>query len=213
MNFLAWQAEKEKLKDELCTLLTRIGAIKFGTFTLSGGKLSPYYVDMRIVPSFPEAFKFVEYTYQSLAENEIGLEKIDRIAGIPTAGIPFASVLAYLIHKPFLYVRKEMKTHGRERLIEGILYPGDKVLLIDDLVTSGGSLLNAAEAIITEGGVVENALTLIDREEGGREALSDKKIVLTNLLTISEIAQVLFSKEIITKYQMASILGQIRKRY
>lgn len=213
MNFLAWKTEKEKLKDELCILLTRIGAIKFGTFTLSGGRLSPYYVDMRVVPSFPEAFKTVEDAYQSLAENDIGLEKIDRIAGVPTAGIPFASVLAYLLHKPFLYVRQEMKTHGRERRIEGILYPGDKVLLIDDLVTSGRSLLNAADAIVAEGGVVENALALIDREEGGKEALYDKKIVLANLVTMSEVAQMLFGKEVITKDQMASILGQIRKRY
>jgi orotate phosphoribosyltransferase len=213
VNFLAWKTEKEKLKAELCTLLTRIGAIKFGTFTLSGGKLSPYYVDMRIVPSFPEAFKTVEDAYHSLVENEIGLGKIDRIAGIPTAGIPFASVLAYLLHKPFLYVRQEMKTHGRERRIEGILYPGDKVLLIDDLVTSGGSLLNAAEAIVAEGGAVENALVLIDREEGGRQALDSKKIALINLVTMSEVAQVLFSKEVITKDQMASILGQTRKRH
>jgi orotate phosphoribosyltransferase len=122
-------------------------------------------------------------------------------------------VLAYLLHKPFLYVRQEMKSHGRERRIEGILYPGDKVLLVDDLVTSGGSLLNAVNAIVAEGGAVENALVLIDREEGGREALHEKKIALVNLVTMSEVAQVLFSKEVITKDQMASILGQIRKRY
>lgn len=210
---MAWTTEKEKLKAELCTLLTRIGALKFGTFTLTGGKLSPYYVDLRVVPSFPEAFKTVEDVYHNLAENEIGIEKFDRIAGIPTAGIPFASVLAFLLHKPFIYVRKEEKTHGRERRVEGILYPGDRVLLVDDLITSGGSLLNAADAIIAEGGAVEDTLVLIDREEGGREALHNKKIELSYLLTMSEVAQVLFSKEVITKDQMSSILRQIRKRY
>jgi len=212
VNPLAWADKKERLKDEICTLLTRIGALRFGTFTLTGGKLSPYYVDLRILPSFPEAFKTVENILQSLAQNEIGPDKFDRIAGIPTAGIPFASVLAYLLHKPFLYVRKEVKTHGRERRIEGILYPGEKVLLVDDLVTTGGSLLNAADAIVAEGGVVEDALVLIDREEGGREALRDRKIGLICLLTISEVARVLHSKEVITKDQMASILMQVRKR-
>lgn len=210
---MAWAVEKTKLKDEICTLLTRIGALRFGTFTLTGGRLSPYYVDLRIVPSFPEAFKTIENVFQNLAENEIGLNKFDRIAGIPTAGIPFASVLAHLLHKPFLYVRKEVKTHGRERRVEGILYPGDKVLLVDDLVTSGGSLLNAADAIVAEGGTVEDALVLIDREEGGREALLDRKISLSCLLKMSEVAQVLYEKEVITKDQMTSILKQIRKRY
>lgn len=210
---MTWAEEKAKLKDEICTLLTRIGALKFGTFTLTGGRLSPYYVDLRIVPSFPEAFKIVENVFQSLAQNEIGLPKFDRIAGIPTAGIPFASVLAHLLHKPFLYVRKEVRTHGRERRVEGILYPGDKVLLVDDLVTSGGSLLNATDAVVAEGGVVEDALVLIDREEGGREALQDRKITLSCLLTMSEVAQVLHDKEVITRDQMTSILRQVRKRY
>lgn len=210
---MAWAVKKEKHKDEICTLLIRIGALKFGTFTLTGGRLSPYYVDMRIVPSFPEAFKTVETTFQSLAQNEIGLERIDRIAGIPTAGIPFASVLAYLLQKPFLYARQEARTHGRERRVEGILHPGDKVLLVDDLITSGGSLLNATDAIVAEGGTVEDALVLIDREEGGREALRDRKINLNCLLKMSEAAQVLYDKDIITKDEMASILKQIRKRY
>jgi orotate phosphoribosyltransferase len=208
---LAWTTEKERLKAELCTLLTRIGALKFGTFTLSGGKLSTYYVDMRIVPSFPEAFKTVENVYMNLAENDVGLDSFARIAGIPTAGVPFASVLAYLLHKPFLYVRQEAKSHGRERRVEGILHPGDKVLVVDDLVTSGGSLLNAVDAIISEGGLVENALVLIDREEGGKEALKSKKISLSSIASMSEVAQLLYSKEVITKHELSSILGQIKK--
>ncbi|MCJ7770715.1 orotate phosphoribosyltransferase [Candidatus Bathyarchaeota archaeon] len=208
---MAWTTEKERLKAELCTLLTRIGALKFGTFTLSGGKLSTYYVDMRIVPSFPEAFKTVENVYMNLAENDVGLDSFARIAGIPTAGVPFASVLAYLLHKPFLYVRQEAKSHGRERQVEGILHPGDKVLVVDDLVTSGGSLLNAVDAIISEGGLVENALVLIDREEGGKEALKSKKISLSSIASMSEVAQLLYSKEVITKHELSSILGQIKK--
>ncbi len=208
---MAWTTEKERLKAELCTLLTRIGALKFGTFTLSGGKLSTYYVDMRIVPSFPEAFETVENVYMNLAENDVGLDSFARIAGIPTAGVPFASVLAYLLHKPFLYVRQEAKSHGRERRVEGILHPGDKVLVVDDLVTSGGSLLNAVDAIISEGGLVENALVLIDREEGGKEALKSKKISLSSIASMSEVAKLLYSKEVITKHELSSILGQIKK--
>jgi len=79
------------------------------------------------------------------------------------------------------------------------------------LVTSGGSLLNAVDAIISEGGLVENALVLIDREEGGKEALKSKKISLSSIASMSEVAQLLYSKEVITKHELSSILGQVKK--
>ena len=208
---LEWRLEKEKYKAELCEILTRINALRFGTFTLSGGKLSPYYVDLRIVPSFPGAFERIQKLYQELAEKEVKVTSFKRIAGIPTAGIPFASVLAYLLRKPFLYIRKDVKAHGRERKVEGILHPGDSVLLVDDLITSGNSLLTAAKAIRSEGGTVEDALILIDRGEGGRETLAKNGIRLHYLTTIIDVADILFRMEILTKDQMTEILRQVKK--
>jgi orotate phosphoribosyltransferase len=146
-----------------------------------------------------------------MVENDIGTDRITRLAGIPTAGISLASVLAYSINKPFLYVRKEEKTYGRERRVEGILNPGDRVLLVDDLITSGRNLISAAKAIISEGGIIEDALVLIDREEGGKKVLEENEMTLHYLLKISEVAKILYNVETITKQQMNDILQQVKK--
>jgi orotate phosphoribosyltransferase len=208
---LAWPKEKEEFKIEACKILTKIGALRFGTFTLSSGALSPYYIDLRIVPSIPGAFNRVVKMYLETAKNDVGLDNFYRIAGIPTAGVPFASVLAFSLSKPFLYVRKEAKTHGRERRIEGILQPGEQVLLVDDVVTTGGSLLAAVEATRAEGGVVKDVLVLIDREEGGREALAKVDVNLHFLARMSEMTKCLYEMETISKEQMRDILKQIKK--
>lgn len=208
---MAWLKEKEEFKIEICKILTRIGALRFGTFTLTGGKLSPYYIDLRIVPSIPEAFNRVGRMYLETTKNDVGLENFARIAGIPTAGVPFASVLAFSLSKPFLYVRKEAKTHGRERRIEGILQPGEQVLLVDDVITTGGSLLAAVDAMRAEGGVVKDALVLIDREEGGREALAKIDVHLHCLAKMTEMTKYLYEMGTISKEQWKDILKQIKK--
>ncbi|MFH0749138.1 MAG: orotate phosphoribosyltransferase [Candidatus Bathyarchaeota archaeon] len=199
--------QREKLQKDLCEILARIGALKFGVFTLPDGKLSPYYVDLRVVPSFPEAFSKVEKLYLEVAKKDLKLEDIKRIVGIPTAGVPFAAVLAFSLAKPFLYIRKDA-TSGRERKVEGILNPGDTVLIVDDLVTSGKTVMAAADAIRSEGGVVKEALVLIDRQEGGRIALEKRGIRLHHLILMSETAKILYSMGVIDKEQLSIISKQ-----
>lgn len=166
---------------------------------------------MRIIPSFPGAFRRMGEIYIELAKNVIPKENFHRVAGIPTAGIPFASIVAFSLSKPFLYVRKEMKTHGRHRRVEGILHPGDTVLLIDDLITTGGSLITATKAIRSEGGLVTHALVMIDRQEGGEKTLAKAGIKLYSLVKMSEVAQTLYNMEVIDKRQMMNILNQTKK--
>ena len=133
------------MKVEISKVLDRIGALKFGAFKLTSGKMSPYYIDLRIIPSFPDAFEKICDCFVKFIRSEIGTGNVDRIAGIPVAGIPFASVVAFNLKKPFLYVRKGARFHGRERRIEGIIAPGNRILLMDDLVTTGLSLQKAAK--------------------------------------------------------------------
>jgi len=197
------------VETEVSRILSRIGAVKFGTFRLTSGKLSPYYIDLRVVPSFPGAFRRICQLYVDFINKELG-DNFDRIAGIPTAGIPFAAVIAHNMDKPFLYVRKGFKRHGRERRIEGVLTSGDKVLLVDDLVTTGSSLRAAARVIRAEGGVVEDAVVLIDREEGGADALARDGIKLHSLLKITSIARKLYEMGVVTDEQLETILKQVK---
>jgi orotate phosphoribosyltransferase len=209
VTILSWTAKQESYKKDVCEILVRIGALKFGAFPLSDDRWSTYYIDLRLIPSVPEAFRKVGDVYVELAKNALDPGTYQRVAGIPTAGIPFASLLSFFLIKPFLYVRKEPATRGRGRRVEGLLHPGDSVLLVDDLVASGQSLLLAANAIAAEGGVVHDALVLIDRQEGGEKALARAGIRLHSLAKMSEVAQILYNLEAIDDDQLKGILTQI----
>ena len=205
------QKELHAKKAEMASILLKIDALKFGVFKLTSGKASPYYVDLRVVPSFPDAFTRICDFYAQAITSQIGLKTFDRIAGVPIAGIPFASQIAYNLKKPFLYIRKGLRRHGRQRRVEGILVSGDRVLLVDDLVTTGLTLRNAAEAVRAEGGVVEKAVAFMDREEGGREKLANNGIQLTTLLKISEVAKVLYDVGSLDEESFKTIMKQVEK--
>jgi orotate phosphoribosyltransferase len=200
----------QKTKIEIAKILHNIDALKFGVFKLTSGKASPYYVDLRVVPSFPDAFRQICDFYGEYIINQIGLENFDRVAGVPLAGIPFASQIAYNLRKPFLYVRKGIRRHGRQRRVEGILVSGDRVLLVDDLVTTGLNLKKAAEAIKAEGGVVKEAVAFLDREEGGKEKLEKSGINIHTLLQMSEVANTLYEIGAIDEESLKTILMQIK---
>ncbi len=193
------------LEDDFSKMLIRTGALQFGMFTLSGGRLSPYYLDLRVIPSFPDAFRACT---DLLAKNARSVEGIDKIGGIPTGGLPWASVLAYSLAKPLVYTRKDIKLHGRERSVEGILTPGERVLLVDDVITTGKNILTALQSIRGEGGVVENALVLLDREEGGGEHLQKEGVKLHSVAKISDVAKKLLDMDAITKTQFEELSGE-----
>ena len=202
--------ENEEMKTELGKILNRIGALKFGAFKLTSGEVSPYYMDLRIVPSFPDAFRRICDLYVKLIITDVGADGFDRIAGIPTAGISFASIVAYHLKKPFVYVRTAERRHGRGRRVEGILLSGDRVLLMDDLITKGGSILKAGEAVRAEGGVVTDVVVLMNREESGQDNLAKDGMKLHYLLTISELARKLHDLDAISEEQLNTILKRAK---
>ncbi len=199
-------------KDRMANILFKIDALKFGVYKLSTGKASPYYIDLRVIPSFPDAFREICDFYAETITEQIGLNNFDRIAGIPIAGIPFASQIAYNLRKPFLYVRKGIKLQGRERRVEGVLVTGERVLLVDDLLTTGVTLKQATDSVRAEGGIVTDAVVFLDREEGGRQLIEANGVKVHSLLCIGEVAKTLYDIGAIDQESYKTILKQIKKQ-
>jgi len=201
--------EGRDLEAELCRILMKTSAIRFGLFKLSSGKLSPYYIDLRMILGDANGLRTVMDIYEAMVKSRVGISSFERVAGVPTAGVPYASILAYRLAKPFLYVRKELKTHGAGRRVEGQLLPGDRILIVDDLITTGKNTMQVVEATRAEGGEVQNALVLIDRQEGGEEALHRAGLELHAFTTVTKIARRLRESGVIEGDQYEAMLAQI----
>ena len=190
---------------EFATFLYQNGAIKFGNFKLSSGKESPYYIDLRLVPSFPHQFRKMIKTLQNLISEKIGFDNFDCIASVPTSGLVIASALAIEIVKPLIYIRQKPKEHGTENVIEGKIAKGTRVLLVDDVATTGLSLINAIKPLKNAGMLVTDAFTIINRFEGAREALATENVRLYEITDITTLVTTLH-KENLIDYQTLEIV-------
>ncbi len=188
--------------------LFRIGAIRFGKFTLASGKPSSYYLDLRILPSNPDAYAMEIGAYKSLVQ-EIGQDGFDVVAGVATAGVTVSSILSFQLKKPMVYVRKEEKGHGLGRLVEGAVLPGWRALVVDDLVTTGGSIISAVEGLRKAGCTVNTAAVLVDRLEGGSENLAAIGVRLRKYADVKELASILYERKKLIKRDYESVVKQI----
>ncbi|OLS19355.1 MAG: Orotate phosphoribosyltransferase [Candidatus Heimdallarchaeota archaeon LC_3] len=141
--------------------LREMNALKFGDFTLASGKSSKFYLDLRLIPSYPRLFKKIG----DLLIKKCRTLDFDIVVGIPTAGVPFATYISIFCEKPLIYLRKEIKSHGTKKKLEGIKVDNKRVLLVDDLISSGFSKEFAIQNIRSERGIVEEILVLVDRRE------------------------------------------------
>ncbi|MBR9920952.1 MAG: orotate phosphoribosyltransferase [Bacteroidetes bacterium] len=145
---------------EVAEKLLQIKAIKLSPqnpFTWASGIQSPIYCDNRLVLSFPEVRDYIK---GKLAEASAEFGDFNRVAGVATAGIAHGMLLADALDKPFAYVRSKAKAHGRQNLIEGLLEAGDKVLVVEDLISTGGSSLQAVQAIRDAGCTVVGVIAI-----------------------------------------------------
>ena len=190
---------------EFASFLLKSNALKFGAFTLASGKASPYYVDLRMLPSFPDYFRLA---IGALKEASSKL-KFDILASVPTSGLVFGSALAYETSKPFVYVRKESKDHGTSKLIEGYMPFGARVLLVDDVATTGTSVSKAIDAIRANGGVVEDVVALVSRQEGAEGRLKGMGVRLTAVANIKGIVNTLHKAGLVDDATMSSVIKQM----
>jgi uridine monophosphate synthetase len=189
----------------LCRGLHDAGCVRFGDFTLHSGAWSPVYVDLRMLVSQPALLADVAQVY---AETMEGLA-YDRIAGIPYAALPIATAVSLRLGQPMIYPRSEVKAHGTRRAVEGAYQPGERALVLDDLISSGGSKLEAIAALEAEGLVVQDVVVLIDREQGGREDLAGHGYRLHAALTLRELAQTLADDGRLGAEELARVLDYL----
>ncbi len=189
-----------------------IGCLLFGEYVQASGAVFNYYIDLRQIISDPNLFHRVLHAYAGLLEN---LE-FDRIAGIPYGALPTATGLSLQLHKPLIYPRKEVKAHGARRLIEGDFEEGDRVAVVDDILISGGSVLEGIAKLENSGLVVKDVVVFIDHGGGGpdpgargagaRSRLQQLGYRCHAVLDISRITQVLHRAGRLSDTQ-AALLG------
>ncbi|MDH5596495.1 MAG: orotate phosphoribosyltransferase [Candidatus Peregrinibacteria bacterium] len=175
------------LKREIALALHDIGAIKFGEFTLKSGIKSPIYIDLRLLVSYPKVLKLISGAMIEMAKE---LE-FDRIAGIPYTALPIATAISVDQDWPMVYARKEVKDYGTRKKIEGVYEEGETVLIIDDLITTGGSKFETIEPFTASGLKITDFLILVDREQGGGKLLEEKGYKMHSVIGINELLDIL----------------------
>lgn len=150
--------------ESIARRLLQIKAIRLSPqkpFTWASGLKSPIYCDNRLLLSYPDLRTEVA---EAMAARARALGPIDVIAGVATAGIPMGAILAHLLELPFVYVRSKPKEHGRQNQIEGAIKGTERVLVIEDLISTGGSSIQAAKALEAEGCTVVAVMAIFNYE-------------------------------------------------
>ncbi len=186
-----WEApgnDGGNLKDAFVAALIDTSCFRLGDFTLKSGAKSPFYIDLRRLISNPEALALAGQAYASLAKKC----RFQRIAGIPAAALPLATSAALALQQPMIWPRMPVKDHGTGNRVEGEYVKGERVLLLDDLITTGLSKKEAVDILRGEGLVVEDLVVLVERGRNGRADMEKSGIRLHAFLQVEEIIATLY---------------------
>lgn len=170
-------------RERLRQLIAERALTRGGSFKLASGKVSAFYFDMKPVACDPEGSRLIA----DLVLDELNGDEVDYIGGLAVGAIPIVNSVVQRSYDrkpiPGFFVRKESKQRGTQKLIEGNLEPASKVVLVEDVTTTGGSVLRAVEAVRDLGCTVTKVVTIVDRLEGAEENLSKHGIELVALFT------------------------------
>ena len=194
---------------EFAIFLYKNNIIKFGNFTLASGKNSPYYIDLRLVPSYPHQFRKMIKNLQNLIDEKTGLENFDALVSVPTGGLVIASALAIETVKPLIYVRNKSKEYGTSKLIEGKLSSNMKLVMIDDVATTGNSILNGIKQLQEAGSIISESYVVVNRLENANKLMDSVGVKLYQLTDILEITKILFEEHLIDEEILEKIKKQI----
>ena len=194
---------------EFAIFLHQNDIIKFGDFTLASGKKSSYYIDLRLVASFPHIFRKMIKNLQKLVSEKTGLDNFDSLVAVPTGGLVIGSALAIETVKPLIYVRDKPKDYGTTKSIEGKIFSGMKVVLVDDVITTGNSVINGIKQLKDAGLSISDVYVIINRLEGANNTLELEKVNLYQLTDVLEITTILFQEKLVSKEILDKINNQI----
>lgn len=193
---------QEHPQKDLILQLYDIGCIQFGEFVQASGATFPYYIDLRTIISHPQVFEQVLNAYANVLQTLT----FERIAGIPYGSLPTATGLGLRLNYPMIFPRKEVKAHGTRRLVEGQFREGETVVLIDDVLITGKSVLEGIEKLQSVGLVVNDVVVLIDHEGGASHQLELLGYQAYAVLKFSEIAQTLYEAGRLNSTQLDILL-------
>jgi uridine monophosphate synthetase len=183
---------------DLILQLYDLGCILFGEFKQASGATFPYYIDLRKIISNPRIFHQILKVYAEILQNL----SFDRIAGIPYGSLPTATGLALHLNCPMIFPRKEVKAHGTRQVIEGNFYPGERIVVVDDILISGKSVMEGVEKLQSVGLKVQDIVVFLDHEQGVKDRLRANGYQAHSVLTISEVIETLYQAGRVNEAQL-----------
>jgi uridine monophosphate synthetase len=192
-------------QSQLALTLYDIGAVSLGEFKLHSGKISPIYIDLRLLASYPYALRQAAAAYRTVLEKL----QFDIITTAPLAGLPIGTAVSLDMDIPLVYPRKTAKAYGSGKLVEGKWEEGQTAVVIDDVTTSGDSILQTITAVQSVGLRVTDAVLLIDRQQSGADNIRAAGYNFHAVITLTEIMDELVAAERITAEQRQRVLADL----
>jgi orotate phosphoribosyltransferase len=199
----------KSLLNDLILFLHTKEAIKIGNFILSSGKKSKFYLDLRILQSYPIYFRISIFLLKKYIIHNIGMNNFEYICSIPTSGTIFGASLAYELFKSHIYVRKNTKNYGTQKTFEGDFVSNSKILFIDDVITTGNSLASSIE-LLRDRSIINDIIVFVDRKQG-KDILKEYKLKIHKIISISEIFEILYLNNRITEKFYYELKNEIEK--